>query len=541
MADQPDITAPGQDPTPGAQPSESTGTEAPQPAESKRRHRALVWSLVVLASVLLTVSITANWVQRELLDTDQVVNTTDEILDDEDVQEALSTYTVDQLFANVDVQGQIEERLPSSAQALAIPAAAAARQVAVNVQQRALASPRVQDLVSGAIGRAHGRFVRLIRSEGEYVSTTGGEVTLQYGSIIADLAARLGLDPATISKIQDVVQGFSQDLKQGLTTAQTEIKSVRADLSQVQAGELSPEQQQNLGALQQKVSDLQGTIASLHGKIADAQGSVPSQLQGRLGKLEDRLSDVEARLTAMNKQIDAVLKDPSQANVDTLDSRLATLEARITDLLGRPVVQNPGELVLLKSNQLDGIQTIVRALRNLGFVLPLLVLLMYVGAIYLAKGWRREALIAAGGGILAATLLVLVARRLIGSAVVDSLASSQTVEPAIRSVWEIVSGALRATALFVLVIGLAFIGGGLVAGPGRHALAVRRFLAPYFRDHPVAVYAVAAVLFLLWLAFIPGINNLGQVLVIVALAALAIVGIELLRRQTAQEFPPGPP
>ena len=49
---------------------------------------------------------------------------------------------------------------------------------------------------------------------------------------------------------------------------------------------------------------------------------------------------------------------------------------------------------------------------------------------------------------------------------------------------------------------------------------------------------LVAVLFLLWLAFLPGINNLGQVLVIVLLAVLAVVGIELLRRQTAQEFPP---
>jgi hypothetical protein len=35
----------------------------------------------------------------------------------------------------------------------------------------------------------------------------------------------------------------------------------------------------------------------------------------------------------------------------------------------------------------------------------------------------------------------------------------------------------------------------------------------------------------------PGINNLGQVLVIVLLAVLAVVGIEVLRRQTAREFP----
>ena len=102
-----------------------------------------------------------------------------------------------------------------------------------------------------------------------------------------------------------------------------------------------------------------------------------------------------------------------------------------------------------------------------------------------------------------ATLLVLLTRRLIGNAVVDSVASSDTVKPAITSVWDIISAGLRQRALFVLVIGLAFIGGGLLAGPGRHEVAVRRFLAPYLRDQPVVVYAVVAVVFLLWLAFLP--------------------------------------
>jgi hypothetical protein len=193
----------------------------------------------------------------------------------------------------------------------------------------------------------------------------------------------------------------------------------------------------------------------------------------------------------------------------------------------------------MDSSQLDGVQTVVAALRNLGFVLPVLVLLLYLGALYLAKGWRREALIAIGGGILASTLLVLVSRRLIGGGV-ESLASSATVEPAVRSVWDIVSEGLRQRALVVFVIGLAFVVGGLVAGPGRRAVAVRRFLAPYLRDRPVVVYSVVAVLFLLWLAFIPGINNLGQILVIAILAALAVVGVEMLRRQTAREFPSSP-
>ena len=234
-----------------------------------------MWSLIVLASVLLIVSMNANWVQREALDTDQVVDTTDEVLADQDVQEALSIYLVDQLYANVDVQGQIEQELPSSAKALSAPVAAAARQLALNVSEKALASPRVQALASNAVRAAHEQFVKLIKDKGNYVSTTGGDVTLEYGSLIADLAARLGVDPATISNIQGIVQDLSKNLKQGLTAAQDQIKSVRAELAQVQGGSLSPQLQQDLQTLQTKLGELQTKLASLDKKVKSAEGKAP--------------------------------------------------------------------------------------------------------------------------------------------------------------------------------------------------------------------------------------------------------------------------
>jgi hypothetical protein len=499
----------------------------------------MVWSLIVLASVVLILSLIANWVQTETLDTNQVKNTTDQILEDQDVQQALATYTVDQLYANVDVQGQIQKELPSGAQPLAVPVAAATRQLATNVAERALASPQVQNLVSSAVAGAQEQFVKLIEDKGTYVSTTGGTVTLEYGSIVADLATRLGVDPATISEIQGVVQEYSADLRQGLTEAQTQIESARATLSQAKQGELSADTQQALQTLRKTAGELRGVIASLEQKIKGVQAKVPAQLQSKLSDLDGRLSDLDGRLSALQQRITTVLKDPSQANVEKLDAALAQLQARVTTLLNRQLVQTPGQLVLMKSSQLEGLQKLVGLLRNLGFVLPVLALLLYLGAIYLAKGWRREALIAAGGGIVVATIFILLLRRLIGNGV-DSVAASETVKPAITSVWDILSAGLRQRALFVLAIGLGFVGGGLLAGPGRHEVAVRRFLAPYLRDHPVAVYSALAALFLVWLSFIPGINNLGQVLVIVALAALAVVGIEILRRQAAREFPPRP-
>lgn len=384
------------------------------------------------------------------------------------------------------------------------------------------------------------QFVALVRNKGEYVSTSDGKVKIEYGAVLADLAARVGVDPATITQIQGVVQDFSKNLRQGLTQAQNEIKSVRAELAQVQGGSLSPELEQNLRTLQSRLATLQKQIAGVEAKVRKAESKAPAALQTRLADLDTRLSDLGVRLTRRDDQITAVLADSSQTEVEGLDAALASTEVRVTELLNRPVVQNPGEIVILDSDQLGAVQTGVRLLRNLGFVLPMLALLLYLAAIYLAHGWRRQALIAAGGGILIATLLVLLVRRVTGGAVVDSMAASDTVKPAVRAVWDIVSAGLRERALFALVIGLAFVLSGLLAGPARWAVAVRRSLAPSLRYQPALVYVVVAGLFLLWLTFIPGINSAGQVVVILVLAALAVVGVEALRRQTAEEFPPQP-
>ena len=524
-------------PASAPEPAGSQRSEDRAAREPKHRHRALVWSLVVFASVVLLVSMIANWVQTELLDTNQFADSTDEILQNQDVQQQLSIFAVDQLYANVDVQAQIEQRLPPPAQPLAAPVTAATRQIATNVAETALASPRVQGLVATAINGAQQRFVNLIENKGQFVSTQGGVVTLEYGSFVADLATRLGVDPATISQIQGFIQQYSTELKQRLTTAQSQVEATRTALSQAQAGTLSPQAQQNLTTFETDAAQLHLTVASLEQKIAGIQPKAPAQLQTRLSDLQGRLADLDKRLATAQEQAAAVLKDPSQANIIKLDPTLASLQTRITTQLNRQAIQHPGEVVVMKSSQLSGLQDLVGALRNLGFVLPLLALALYLAVLYLAKGWRREALIAAGGGILAATLLTLLARRLLGSAIENSTASSDAVKPAITAVWNIISAGLRERALFVLVIGLGFIGGGLLVGPGRHEVAVRRFLAPYLRDQPAVVYAVLAFIFLVWLAFLPTINNVGQVLVVLILAVLAVVGVEILRRQTAREFP----
>src|SRR5262249_37728077 len=197
--------------------------------------------------------------------------------------------------------------------------------------------------------------------------------------------------------------------------------------------------------------------------------------------LQAQLAQLDTRVVALQKQTALVLKDPSQANILKLQPKLSQLQTRITTLQSRQALQHPGELVLMKSSQLSGIQDLVSLLRSLGFVLPLLTLLLYLGAIYLAKGWRRETMIAVGGGIVGGALTLLLTRQALGGAVVTRVAKSDTVKPAITAVWNIISAGLQDRAVFVLVIGVGFIVGGMIAGPGRHETAVRRFLAPYLR------------------------------------------------------------
>jgi hypothetical protein len=529
-------------------PSQPASAPAPKPAGSQRsedraaqkpehRRGKLVWALIVFASIVLLVSMIANWVQTQVLSSGKLADQTEQILKNKDVQQQLSLFAVDQLYANVDVQAQIEQKLPPPAQPLAAPVTAATRQLATNVAETALASPRVQGLLVTAINGAQQRFVNLIEDKGQFVSTQGGVVTLEYGSFVADLATRLGVDPSAISQIQGFIQQYSTELKQRLTTIQGKIQSTRSTLAQAQAGTLTPQARQSLTTLETDATQLHTTVASLEQKIAGIEPKAPAQLQGRLSDLQARLAELDKRSVRAQAQAAAVLKDPSQANILKLDPTLASLQTRVTTLLNRQAVQHPGELVLLKSSQLSGLQDLVSALRSLGFVLPLLSLFLYLAAIYLAKGWRRETLMRAGGGILGAALIILLTRHLLGSAVTDSVAKSDAVKPAISAVFNIISGGLRDRAVFVLVIGVGFIVGGLLAGPGRHEVAVRRFLAPYLSDQPVVVYAVLAFIFLLWLTLLPTINNVGQVVVVLILIGLAVWGVEILRRQTAREFP----
>ena len=90
-----------------------------------RPHRVLVVVLLSLAFVTGLIGMFAVWVNRQALNTYNWTETSGKLLENKNVQTALSAYLVDQLFTNVDVAGELQKVLPPQASALAGPAARA--------------------------------------------------------------------------------------------------------------------------------------------------------------------------------------------------------------------------------------------------------------------------------------------------------------------------------------------------------------------------------------------------------------------------------
>src|SRR4051812_41766995 len=70
-----------------------------------RRRRVAIWALIVVAAIIGIGSILTTWVNRQVLDNEAWRNSSAELIADPAVQQTLSVYLVDQLYANVDVAG----------------------------------------------------------------------------------------------------------------------------------------------------------------------------------------------------------------------------------------------------------------------------------------------------------------------------------------------------------------------------------------------------------------------------------------------------
>ena len=162
-------------------------------AEQPIRRRGLALSLVALASVIAFVAIFSVWVNRQLLNTDNWTTTSSRLLERPAVRDQVAAFLVDQVYANVDVQGEIRSALPPRAQALAGPAAGALRNFAERATKEILARPKAQAAWEDANRAAHELLLKVLKGGGPTVSTNNGVVVLDLKELLAQTEERIGV------------------------------------------------------------------------------------------------------------------------------------------------------------------------------------------------------------------------------------------------------------------------------------------------------------------------------------------------------------
>lgn len=180
--------------------------EQGDPARVTRRGapRWVIWALIVVSTLVAVGAVLNTWIDRQVLETDEWVEVTDEFLDDDRIRGALATFLVDELFRTVDVRSSLEDLLPDVAAGLAGPIAAQLEANAVPVADRFLASPAAQTTWTRVNEAAHGAFVRVVRDDLRGgLTTADGDFVVDLGVLVTAVAERLGLPDAVVERVGD--------------------------------------------------------------------------------------------------------------------------------------------------------------------------------------------------------------------------------------------------------------------------------------------------------------------------------------------------
>jgi hypothetical protein len=156
---------------------------------------------VVLGSVFAFFSIFGIWIERQALNTSDWVNTSDQLIANPTIRTAVANYLVDQLYENVDVEQELKSILPGETKQLAGPVSGGLRQVAGNGAEQLLQTSTAQSLWEDANRSAHEQLVAVLEEKGETVSTEGGKVTLNLGSLVTNLANQVGIGSKLAEKL----------------------------------------------------------------------------------------------------------------------------------------------------------------------------------------------------------------------------------------------------------------------------------------------------------------------------------------------------
>jgi hypothetical protein len=174
----------------------------PEAAPAARRGgRARPWIvrlLIGLATLLAIIATFGAWADRQLLNTENWVDTTDELIADEQIRDAIATFVATQIVDTPQARQKIQDALPSRAAPLAAPIAGAVGDLADRATRRLLSTAEVQKLWSQANRLTHTQFVKAVNGEkpftdqGIILDLRPLEGTIGQKLGVADAATRVG-------------------------------------------------------------------------------------------------------------------------------------------------------------------------------------------------------------------------------------------------------------------------------------------------------------------------------------------------------------
>ena len=159
------------------------------------RGRAIaVWTLVIVASILMLLSSLTIWVKRQALDTNAWTNASGQMLANDEIRQQLSVYLVDSLFSSTDATAKIQQALPANRQGLAPLISGALQNVAIQATERILETPQAQALWEEANKRAHQNLMAVLNGEDvRRFQTANGQVVLDLSPLVQRVSQRFGI------------------------------------------------------------------------------------------------------------------------------------------------------------------------------------------------------------------------------------------------------------------------------------------------------------------------------------------------------------
>ncbi|HEU4736369.1 MAG TPA: hypothetical protein VFS48_05020 [Solirubrobacterales bacterium] len=192
-----------------------------------RGKRRFVRILIVLGSLLAFLSVFAIWTERQALDTDDWVDTSGRLIQNETIRQALGDYLVDQLYENVDVEKELSEKLPGDTKDLAGPISGGLRQVAPEGASQVLQSSTAQELWKSANRTTHEQLLEVLEEKEGTLSTEEGKVSLNLGSLVTNLADQVGIGADLAEKLPEDAGQITILRSDQLKTAQDIVVAIK--------------------------------------------------------------------------------------------------------------------------------------------------------------------------------------------------------------------------------------------------------------------------------------------------------------------------